>query len=78
MDDHSDVRLGAKVGKDPQELTVGDVWNSMPIEKKALFEYCANRDWRTKEARDGMTKLFNDCTQVEQLALAYMLSKIRR
>lgn len=78
MEDHSDVELAVKIGKDPQELTVGDIWNHMPIERKALFEYCANRDGRTKEVRDGMSKLFNYCTEVERLALAYILSKIRR
>lgn len=78
MEDGSDIELAAKIGKDPQELTVGDIWNSMPIEKKALFEYCVTRDGRTKEVRDGMSKLFNNCTQAEQLALAYIVSKLRR
>lgn len=78
MVDKSDIELAAKISKDPQELTVDDIWNSMSIEKKALFEYYAKRDGRTKEFRDGMFKLFNECTEVERLALAYILSKLRR
>ena len=78
MEDRSDIELADKACKDPQELTIGDVWNSMAIEKKALFEYCVTRDGRNKEVRDGMSKLFNDCTEVERLALAYVLFKIRR
>lgn len=78
MEDGSDIRLADKVGKDSQDLTIGDVWNTMPIEKKALFEYCVTRDGRSKEVRDGMSKLFNECTEVERLALAYILSKLRR
>lgn len=80
--DRSDIELAAKLDKDPDKLTVGDVIESLATPKRMSLEsimdnYINGRQDKL-DTEEDISRMLPHCTEIEQQVIMYLGEELFR